>query len=201
MTDAGVNRVTALITAEAIIAGFMIAYGAVNGQLLTQWAAYEDLHPGAYPPGALVITTFLAGIGIYTIVLTCLVSIPLLFKSTNPECRGSYEAGYDLFGLALLASATFTVSSAFSIWHFTIASDHVPFSCIPVNPVAHLALGFFVLYTGILAVVLTQGLRRRIQILAGTHRLFWILLAVLVVEVIVIASCSQSCLLEIWNTI
>jgi hypothetical protein len=143
MTD----RVTVLITAESIIAGFMIAYGALNGQLLVDWSR----HHGS------LLTTYIAGIVIYTIVLTCFVSIVLLFNSipTNGEnLLGRYNAGYDLFLMAILGSAVFVVANGFSIRQFTVGSNHMPISCIPVSPLADIWFYAFLVYAAFLLVLL-----------------------------------------------
>lgn len=119
---------TVLITAESIVAGFMIAYGALNGQLLVDWSR----HHGS------LMTTYIAGIVVYAIVLTCFVSIVLLFnslhtnrtigknkeeeKKNKQKLDWRYDAGYDLFLMAILGSAVFVVTNGISIHQFTVAS-------------------------------------------------------------------------------
>ncbi|MGD0177027.1 MAG: hypothetical protein ABSC50_09420 [Candidatus Bathyarchaeia archaeon] len=87
------GKVTTLITAEAIIAGFMIAYGALNGQMLTYW---RDQTIGTSTNK--VITTYLVGVWIYGIVITCFASILLLYSSIDKsDTDRRYKAGYWLF--------------------------------------------------------------------------------------------------------
>jgi hypothetical protein len=114
------DKVTALITAESIIAGFMIAYGALVGQNLLYWS--EPKHQGS------LFTTYFAGILIYAIVLTCFVSILLLFKSldANEKDGVRYKAGYRLFSLAIVVSCVYVVLNVGSIYHFTVSTDHKP---------------------------------------------------------------------------
>jgi hypothetical protein len=173
------ERVAVLITAESIIAGFMIAYGAINGQLLVQWSRYG---------GSYMTTTYVAGIVIYTIVLTCFVSIALLFNSlrtentnrTEDDLRGRYNAGYDLFLMAILGSAVFVVTSGYSIYHLAVSSDYMPIS-IPVRPLADVLFGAFLVYAGFLSVLLFLSWRGNLRCLArNPHLLLKILVPIAV---------------------
>jgi hypothetical protein len=113
------GRVNALITAESIIAGFMIAYGALGGQLLIYWGEHERPE-----------TTYLAGILVNAIILTCFASIYILFRSVHRGVKFciEYEAGYNLFKLALFGSVCFVIINAFSISRFTAFSPHTAIS-------------------------------------------------------------------------
>jgi hypothetical protein len=122
------QKVTVLITAESLIAGFMIAYSALNGQLLVDWFR----HGGSL----MLMPTYIAGIAINAIILTFFVSIILLVSSvpspTNTKkLRGRYDAGYDLFLTAILGSALFVVANSLSIHHFTVESQQL--ICLPAE--------------------------------------------------------------------
>jgi hypothetical protein len=121
------ERVSVLITAESIIAGFMIAYGALNGSMLIYWS--NPRHHGS------PITTYIAGMVIYAIVLTCFVSIILLFNSL-PTTEGpgtEYDrlldsrcnVGYDLFLMAILGSVAFVLISGYSIYHYAVTNQTI----------------------------------------------------------------------------
>lgn len=144
---------TVLITAEAIIAGFMIAYGALNGQLLLKWSRYGPSY---------MMTTYIAGIVINAIVLTCFVSIVLLFNSlrtnsankTDDDLQGRYDAGYGLFLTTILGSMVFVFTNGFSIWHFTFGSEHMPIHCVLVTLFADVLFYAFVVYFVFLSAIL-----------------------------------------------
>lgn len=146
------GKVTSLITAESIIAGFMIAYGALNGQMLIYWS--EPRHHGS------LVTTYIVGVGIYAIVITCLASILLLYWSldTNEMDDVRYKAGYGLFIWAIFLSCVFVNVAVWSIYHFTTATDHKPYD-VPVTPWTTVSvIGFygyvvFLIYVGALAIL------------------------------------------------
>lgn len=149
-----------MITAESIIAGFMIAYGAVNGQVLVDWSRH----------GGRLTGTYIAGMLINGVVLTSLVSILFLLSSVptnvNIKDRGDpkedkykqkYCAGYDLFLMGILGTAVFVVTNSFSIYRFTVSLPHVPM-IIPINPLADILYHEFMLYAAFLLVLLIIGL-------------------------------------------
>lgn len=152
------NKVTALITAESIIAGFMIAYGALVGQMLVYWADPLHWSDPLHPPS--LLTTYFAGVLIYAIVLTCFVSILLLFKSLDAEETDDsrYKAGYCLFIWAIVVSCLYVALNVGSIYHFTVTPDHKPLP-LPAEPGATLSLiGFidyaaFLFFLGVLAIL------------------------------------------------
>jgi hypothetical protein len=188
------NKVTVLITAESIIAGFMIAYGALNGQLLVHWSHYG---------GSYMMTTYIAGIVIYTIVLTCFVSIVLLFNSLSTNNYGNpsigatervrrYDAGYDLFLMAILGSAVFVVTNGISIHHFTITGQ--PIGCFPLE-LANVLFKEFLFYAGVLLVLLVLLLRFPCLLPLNHHALiiglfFFTAVAVVVANYYVPGACA-----------
>jgi hypothetical protein len=192
------NRVTVLVTAESIIAGFMIAYGALNGQMLFDWSRVKD---------ASLMPTYIAGIVIYAIVLTCLVSIILLFTSvpTHRQINGGNNkdeeqrnllcnAGYDLFLMAILGSAVFVFVNGLSIHHF-IVTDQMPISCIPLE-LANVLFKEFLFYAVFLVPLVLLSLRgthwlaqRKVHWFARTH----LLLIVLVVAVVLAGAIALLC--------
>jgi hypothetical protein len=191
--------VAVLITAESIIAGFMIAYGAINGQLLVQWSHVDSSY---------MMTTYIAGIVIYTIVLTCFVSIVLLFDSLGTEStteqeqdhlRAKYNAGYDLFLMAILGSAVFAFASGYSIYHITVTPGNVPIYCNSVPPLAEVLFGAFGVYAVSLPLLVLVPLilqrRRIIGCLEGKpHLLLKILVFVAFVFGVLYFLClAQSC--------
>lgn len=115
------QKVTALMTAESIIAGFMFTYGALVGQMLVHWAEV---------PCASLFTTFFAGVLIYAIVLTSFRSLLLLFKSIDEgdPYNINYNAGYDLFIWAVILSGFYVVMNVFSIYLFSVAPVHMPYN-------------------------------------------------------------------------
>ena len=143
MTDK-TAQVTALMTAESVIAGFMIAYSALIGQNLLYWT---DPHHHGSP-----FTTFLVGLAIYGIVLTFFRSILLLFKSieTRKTNEGKYKAGYELFIAAMLGAGTYIILNALSTYHFTLrnAVFEISSEFIPLD--STLALIAFFVYVAVL---------------------------------------------------
>lgn len=180
------DRVTVLITAESIIAGFMIAYGALNGQLLAYWSRH----------GGRLMGTYIAGIVIDAVVLTCFASIVLLFNSiptTTNRNKGRYYAGYDLFLMAILGSIIFVVANGFSIYHFTVGPNHTPIY-INVRPLADLLFYAFLVYAVVLIMLLPMMLICNCKVLllffvrAHCHALFIVLfVAAMVLGTIVVA--------------
>jgi hypothetical protein len=128
------DKVTVLITAESIIAGFMIAYGGGVGPNLLYWSE----------KGGSLLTTYFAGLLTYATVLTCFASILLLFKSLDAEEENDvrYSWGYRLFIVTILMSCFYVGISVVSIYHFTVSADHKPLE-ISVTPLADwLVAGF-----------------------------------------------------------
>ena len=106
------NKVAALITAEAIIAGFMISYATLVGQMLIYWSEH----------GGSLFTTFQAGLLATAVVLTCFRSIFVLYRfihSTQTN-TADYEEGYAMFVAALILSGIYAVLNLLSIYHFTL---------------------------------------------------------------------------------
>lgn len=154
------DKVTALITAESIIAGFMIAYGALVGQMLVYWS--DRSHAGS------LFTTYFAGLLIYAIVLTCFVSILLLFMSIDDdEANGlKYKRGYYLFICAILVACCYVVLNVGSIYNFTISTHHTPLD-VPLmvgltdTEAATISVIAFFVYAAFLFVVLILTIMRR----------------------------------------
>jgi hypothetical protein len=138
----------------------MIAYGAVNGQLLVGWGCQSF---GALCNMSGLMGTYIAGMEINVVVLTSLASILLLLNSiptSNKEpavCKGRYYLGYDLFLIAILGTVAFVFGNAISIHSFTVSPIHVAMN-IPVEPLAGLIFRVFLFYAGLLAVVLVMAL-------------------------------------------
>jgi glucan phosphoethanolaminetransferase (alkaline phosphatase superfamily) len=137
MTDES-TKVTALMTTESVIAGFMIAYSALIGQNLLYWA---DTHHHGSP-----FTTFLIGLPIYGIVLTFFRSLLLLFKSIEKSeiNQAKYKAGYELFIAAMLGTGTYIILNALSTYHFTLrkAVFRIPNGFTPLASTVALILFF-----------------------------------------------------------
>ena len=93
--------------------------------MLFEWSQVNVEHTTSAPS---LFTTFLAGILIYAIVVTCFRSILILFKSfdTNETDDVNYKAGHDLFTVAVLGSCAYVIMNVLSIYHFTITPDHLP---------------------------------------------------------------------------
>ena len=123
------NEVTALITAEAIIAGFMISYATLVSQMLTYWSE----HRGS------LFTTFQAGLLASAVVLTCFRSIFVLYRSINSKSTKvnttDYEEGYAMFIAAILLSGIYVVLNVLSIYHFTLRR-------LPIAPLSDFPLSF-----------------------------------------------------------
>ena len=139
-----------LITAESIIAGFMIAYATLVSQMLFNWSRVK---------GASLFTTFQAGLLASAVVLTCFRSIFLLYRSTAPtnadkNADADYEVGYDMFIAALLLSGIYVMLNVLSIYRFTLLSS-VSIKPTPISTPWDLGSSFvelvsFCLYIGIL---------------------------------------------------
>jgi small-conductance mechanosensitive channel len=187
-----------LITAEAIIAGFLIAYGAVNGQMLTYWSNRPNGSP---------TTTYIAGIVLDAIVLTSFLSIVLLFNSlhtTNTNdtknLLGRYNAGYDLFLWAILGSMAWVVTNGYSIYQYTVTNqtircfDNSTFQAIGQVVTLHDSLFYvFVVYAAALSVLVLLLMVPKLDCKVLRHFFarddhplfidllcFWILIAVIV---------------------
>jgi len=118
--------VTALITAEAIIAGFMISYATLVSQMLTYWSE----HRGS------LFTTFQAGLLASAVVLTCFRSIFVLHRSISSKSTTTdYEEGYAMFVAAILLSGIYVVLNVLSIYHFTLRLK-------PIAPLSDFVLSF-----------------------------------------------------------
>lgn len=129
---------SALITAESIIAGFMITYGALGAQLLIKW--------GMLGLGA---TTYMAEIMANAIILTSFTSILILFRSIKTPTLNTveYDAGYNLFILSIFGSAFFVVVNSYSISHCIASPVCIPISSpIPSCGLATWGLGLFLGY-------------------------------------------------------
>ena len=137
------EKVTVLITVESIIAGFMIAYGALNMQMLAHWAK----------EGAPLVGTAVAGIWIYAIVLTCFVSILFLYCSLDTDSKyGSFDVryawGFCLFCWIIVLSTIYVGETAHSIYRLTVRTNcmgqHAPW-CYP-DTLATLTWNLFKVY-------------------------------------------------------
>lgn len=137
------EKVTVLMTVESVIAGFMITYGALVGQMLITW---RELH------GELFTTVF-AGVLIYALVLTALRSMLLLFKSIDRKDQddANYMAGYSLFKTLVYGSGLYVLLNVASILNFGITQKPVPYPATFEN-CAGLGIGFLayaILYVGL----------------------------------------------------
>jgi hypothetical protein len=136
------RRVTALMTAESIIVGFLGAYATLVNSTLVFWSER----------GGRIFTTVFAGLLIYAMMLTAFRSVHLLFKSidTNDLNNKDYKAGYDLFLVVLFGSGIYVLMNAVSVVHFSMTGANVP---IPDERLSiSIAASFFVAW--VLLVVL-----------------------------------------------
>jgi len=141
----------------------MIAYGAVNGQILLIWACKSELTANVNCDMSGLVGTYVAGMMINVVVLTSFASILFLLSSIPlnienggrfEEVRTKYYAGYDLFLVALLGTAVFVVSNSSSIYNFTVKLAGMSWH---VHPLADLLYYEFWLYVGVLVIVLLIG--------------------------------------------
>jgi hypothetical protein len=132
------------MTAESVIAGFMISYAALLGPNLLYWA--EPAHHGS------TFTTFLVGLLIFGIVLTFFRSLLLLFNSikTSETDMKRYKAGYELFMAAMLGAGTFVILNALSVYHFTLRNAVFEISPEFTTLDSTLALVAFFVYVAVL---------------------------------------------------
>jgi hypothetical protein len=156
------DKVTVLITAEAIIAGFMFAYGALNGQMLVNWNfGFGCQSYGTHCNTSGLMGTYIAGVIINAVVLTSFASILLLLNSLP----GSNEKeavrtrrfywGYDLFLMAILWTAVYVGIGSYSIYHFTVKHNGI----LLLDPfLAKVLFAEFCFYAVILAVLLFVAL-------------------------------------------
>jgi hypothetical protein len=137
------DRVKVMITAESVIAGFMIAYGALNLQMLVYWTEKE--HVGS------LVTTYLSGVLIYLVALTCLTSIILLHASLDTDSTedARYKWGSWLFNWTILMTAIFVCLNVDSIYTFTkpppLGHERVPQTWLPDASVDGMLI-FFIFY-------------------------------------------------------
>jgi len=120
------GKVTALMTAESIIAGLLLAYAPVVNERVVSLK-------NATPPQP-VFSTVLAGLLIYGLVLTAFRSLLLLFESirTGDPCERNYNAGYDLFLMVIIGSGAYALMNAVSVVHYAIIGSNVTVPCEPV---------------------------------------------------------------------
>jgi hypothetical protein len=139
-----------IITAESIIAGFMIAYAALVSQMLVSWSKVL---------GASLFTTFQAGLLTSLVVLTCFQSILFLYRSTGPLNRQpnieDFQTGYDLFIAALLGTGIYVILNIISWYRFYLlmyfsVPNPKPISIPYELPVSFCELVLSILYTLIL---------------------------------------------------
>lgn len=133
------DRVTVLITVEAIIAGFMITYGSLNGQMLIYWSILKN--------GGSPVTTYLSGVWIQLVVITSLTSILLLHASlsSNSMKDPRYTWGSFLFNVAIIMTFLFVATNALSIYHFTVTNS--TYNIAP-SPAAQWMLLVFIVAVG-----------------------------------------------------
>ena len=112
------RKVTALITAESIIVGFLAAYATLVNSTLVYWSER----------GGQIFTTVFAGLLIYAMMLTAFRSVHLLFRSidTDDPENEDYRAGYDLFLIVLFGSGIYVLMNAASVVHFSMTGANVP---------------------------------------------------------------------------
>jgi nitrate reductase NapE component len=126
-TASKTEKVTVLVTVESLIAGFMIAYGALNMQMLTYWA--EPGHCGS------PVSTFMAGLVVYGIVLTCFASILFLFWSLRVNGYDArYTYGWVLFTVTIFVSAIYVLQTVISIHDFTVYNSTIVSNSASVLP-------------------------------------------------------------------
>jgi hypothetical protein len=184
VTDKSV-QVSALMTAESVIAGFMIAYAALGGQNLLHWA--DPSYRGS------PLTTFVVGLFVYAIVLTCFRSLLLLFQSikTSETNQTKYEDGYELFLAAILGSGIFVILNVLSTYHFTVRLTTFE---IPNDFVPAVCTVFLIVFFGYVAVLLhrhrwVQRLGRILECRPGrriTDTFLLITLAAILVVVLIL---------------
>jgi len=145
------TKVTALMTAESIIVGFLLAYTSLINERVV---ALKSLSP----PQS-VFTTVLAGLLIYGLVLTAFRSLLLLFESIRirDSCESNYNAGYDLFLLVILGSGLYVLMNAFSILHYATTN------CIVTPPDEYLFYKIAALFFAAWVVVLVFFVPLRIS--------------------------------------
>jgi hypothetical protein len=106
------DQVTALMTAESIVVGFLLAYSSLfNVRVVDVTHLPQPQSP---------VSTVLAGFLVYGLILTAFRSLLLLFESirTADPCEGNFRAGYDLFLLVILGSGIYVVMNAVSVVHY-----------------------------------------------------------------------------------
>ena len=113
------ENVTALMTAESIVVGFLLVYASlINARVV-------DLRKASQP----VFSTVLAGFVVYGLVLVAFRSLLLLFESIRASdfYDDNYNAGYALFLLVILASGFYVMMNTFSLVHYAIFNSTVAF--------------------------------------------------------------------------
>jgi len=120
------GNVTALMTAESIVVGFLLVYASLINETVVRLKDTEQP----------VFTTVLAGFLVYGLVLIAFRSLLLLFESirTGDPYERNYNAGYDLFLMVIIGSGVYVLMNAVSVVHYAIIGHNVIFSCVPVCP-------------------------------------------------------------------
>jgi len=153
------RNVTALMTAESIIVGFLLAYAPVVNERVV---SLRDT-------GKPVFTTVLAGLLVYGLVLIAFRSLLLLFESirTDDLYEKNYNAGYDLFLMVILGSGLYALMNALSVVHYAMTGSNVSAPGEPLSTSEPLFIGtavfFFVAWVLLVLLVplpLTQYAQR-----------------------------------------
>jgi hypothetical protein len=119
------RNVTALMTAESIIVGFLVTYG----------VTINDKFVSLTRNGEPIFGTVLAGFLISALAITAFQSIYLLYRSIDisisdlndlKDSDKRYKAGYDLFLMVLAGSGLYVVMNAYSIIHYAVIGANVP---------------------------------------------------------------------------
>lgn len=122
------RKTTALMTAEAVIVGFLIAYTPVFNQTIR---SSDPKH---------VFSTVLAALLVYGLALTAFRSILLLYDSmgTADPSNENYLDGYELFLMVVFGSGLYILMNAVSVVHYALEHDvvHFPNECLSIIIVA-----------------------------------------------------------------
>jgi uncharacterized protein with PQ loop repeat len=114
------GKAETLITAESIIAGFLIAIASTYNQLNVQYT-------GA---GKSYLTPYLGGLLIAALTITAFRSVLLTFDYVHKKNEKKYEIAYDLFIIVVIGAILLVIAGVISLVDIVTRQQYTP---IPVS--------------------------------------------------------------------
>ena len=131
-----------LITAQSIIAGFLIAIA----------AAYNELNIRYVQAGGAALTPFLGALAVAALTVTAFRSILILFEYVHSEDEAKYAIAYDLFLVLVWGSISLTVIGAVSLLRVVVTQEYKPIQIQATSEVYILFGLLFIIYVAVVVI-------------------------------------------------